>query len=743
VLPKVLIRNYDQRRLRNLLAVLFLALAIPTVVLIAQAFGQLKWESYYQHRSRAESLTNQIDAEIASAISMAEARGYADFAFLNSAPTAKIQQRSPLAVWPVNEDLPGLIGYFQVDADGRFSTPLVPPVGLNPSDAGLSDDEFRQRQSVAGEIQGILAQNQLVRDRAPVGGRLEGEAEEAPAEITVRYAAAPEVRPGAPGKESAELTESEIPLDEVAVSDAALDTNSAARQSREAGTVLTPEASEPAYSQQAFDQLNQPARIAPADSAGNERDFAEDTPAAKIRANTLGRVRDLKLDDELQKKSEGLKRQLVQADAEDKDVADPVEARARRVEPATAAEALPPATKTVRRDADDRGLTITTFESEIDPYEFSLLDSGHLVLFRNVWRNGNRTIQGLLIEQDRFINTLIESAFRSNTLSDMSSLVIGYNDDVIRMLPGGSYPGVSSSRASDLDGALLYRNRLSSPLDGLELIFTATRLPPGPGAKVLGWTTLVISIVFLGGFIALYRLGLTQIRLAQQQQDFVSAVSHELKTPLTSIRMYGEMLREGWADEAKRKQYYEYIHDESERLTRLISNVLQLAKISRNEPQFNLKPTTVSALMDLIRSKIANQVERAGFRFKLMQEEIPADTSVSIDDDCFAQIIINLVDNAIKFSRNAENKTIEVGCRLTGDKRVEFTVRDHGPGIARDQMKKIFKLFYRTESELTRETVGTGIGLAIVHQLTTAMNGKVDVSNRDQGAQFNVSFAAQ
>ena len=92
----------------------------------------------------------------------------------------------------------------------------------------------------------------------------------------------------------------------------------------------------------------------------------------------------------------------------------------------------------------------------------------------------------------------------------------------------------------------------------------------------------------------MYRLGVKQIRLTRQQQDFVSAVSHELKTPLTSIRMYGEILREGWADEEKKKTYYAYIHDESERLSRLISNVLQLARMTRNELRIDLKPVTVS-----------------------------------------------------------------------------------------------------------------------------------------------------
>jgi signal transduction histidine kinase len=79
--------------------------------------------------------------------------------------------------------------------------------------------------------------------------------------------------------------------------------------------------------------------------------------------------------------------------------------------------------------------------------------------------------------------------------------------------------------------------------------------------------------------------------------------------------------------------------------------------------------------------------------------------------------------------------------KLTGDKQVVFAVRDFGPGVAKDQMKKIFQLFYRSESELTRETVGTGIGLAIVHQLTVAMNGKVDIINREPGAEFRVAFS--
>ena len=270
-----------------------------------------------------------------------------------------------------------------------------------------------------------------------------------------------------------------------------------------------------------------------------------------------------------------------------------------------------------------------------------------------------------------------------------------------------------------------------------------TRLPPGPGANVLGWVTLVLGIILISGCVALYRLGSSQIQLARQQQDFVAAVSHELKSPLTSIRMYGEMLKEGWAEEDKRQSYYEFIHDESERLSRLISNVLQLASITRNEPQVDCQPVTVAELMTNTESKIASQVKRAGFDLNINRVADADQALIEIDDDCFVQIIINLVDNAIKFSRDAENKTIEISSRLSGDSAVEFSVRDYGPGIPRDQMKSIFQLFYRTESELTRETVGTGIGLAIVHQLTLAMKGTVDVVNAAPGADFKLRFAVE
>jgi two-component system phosphate regulon sensor histidine kinase PhoR len=248
-------------------------------------------------------------------------------------------------------------------------------------------------------------------------------------------------------------------------------------------------------------------------------------------------------------------------------------------------------------------------------------------------------------------------------------------------------------------------------------------------------------VVLCGGFLLMYRFAAGQMRLARQQQDFVSAVSHELKTPLTSIRMYGEMLKAGWADDTKKQTYYDYIHSESERLSRLIDNVLQLARLSRSSQRFDLQLTRVTELVDLLRSKVGTQIERAGFELRV-RNDAPEDATIVVDTDSFAQIFINLVDNALKFAAAAETKAVEIGCRREGNGSVLFTVRDFGPGVPKAQMKKIFELFYRATNELTRETVGTGIGLALVQQLVAAMGARVDVRNCEPGAEFRLRFPA-
>jgi len=743
MLPQTLIKGLDGSRLRLMLLLIFLALAIPTTVLIWQAYGQLKWESFHQFRGSAEELTGRIDAGLIQRVNAAESRTFADYSFLvlTGDPSANFMQRSPLAEFPVRQELPGVIGYFQVNTNGEFSTPLLPGNSAGRENLGIAAEEYEQRRSLAEQIKAVLIDNRLVRSRPTTAGvrRDLVTLPPAPASGTEETAELQEEGFGSsPDRDGNKHAEAEPVAASVLVQGSLV----AAKAGKDNAIALPPAeqdaGSDEAYSQQIFDQLNQAADSL---SFDDDRLAAIDDDPVEVRQRqiSLGKVSDLKLDSAYEKKSEEVEQAQPAATAAARSPHSPP-SRAKRNEESAAEEI-----RLTGSRAQEPGLAgpsdkrIGTFASEIDPFEFSLLDSGHFVLFRKVWRDEQRYIQGVLIDQPAFLSEVLGRHFRETAVSSVSSLIVAYQDDVIGNIAGSSrrkYPNGSQS----LDGALLYRSRLSAPLDTLELIFSINRLPPGPGASVLGWVTLVLAVVFCGGFYLLYRLGQSQIKLARQQQDFVSAVSHELKTPLTSIRMYGEMLKEGWADADKQQGYYEFIHDESERLTRLISNVLQLASITRNEPQLDMQPVAVGQLMNHVQSKISGQVARAGFEFNFDSDEVAGRASIDVDEDCFTQIIINLVDNAIKFSRKSERKCIEIGNQLTSDGRVAFAVRDFGTGIPRDQMKKIFRLFYRTENELTRETVGTGIGLAIVHQLTLAMDGKVDVVNRRPGAEFRVSF---
>ncbi len=682
-----------RRRLAALLAALFLALAIPTAVLVYQAYGQLKWEAFHQHQRLARELSLRIDAGFRELIEREEKRPIADYEFLSiaGADGTGFLQRSPLSNFPLETGLPGLLGYFQVDATGRLRTPLLPDD--NAASYGIAARELAQREQQAGRIRGILGQNRLV-------GKSDDEASPEPSQA----AAEETFRSDAPRL----FSES----DSVA--------SSVARDDDEASA------------QSAFDQLSAKLRQAPA---------ASEAPTRQLE--------DLKLEDRYEVAEsvapESRQSLLKKSQAEDKRARKEMinlpktetEVAGNLQEKSTFADAVAGAPAEMM--PEQQLVPIETFESEVEPLEFAQLDSGHFVLFRRVWQQNERRVQGILLERDGFIDSLVEPAFRQSTLSSMSRLIVAYRGGILREF-AADYSRQYRPGASQTSNELLYQSRLIAPFGDIEIIFTLARLPIGAGGKVILWSALVLALVLIGGFLLLYRLGLRQLALARQQQDFVSAVSHELKTPLTSIRMYGEMLREGWADEARRKTYYDFIFHEAERLTRLINNVLQLARLSRNEQQPELAATAVADALDELRPRLQSQLDASGFELSMHGDSAVEGEHIRIDRDWFIQILINLVDNAIKFSADAETRRIDLGYRPLQDGRVEFSVRDYGPGIAPDQMKKIFKLFYRSENELTRETVGTGIGLALVRQLASAMDAEIDVVNCEPGAEFRIRF---
>ena len=680
-----------RRRLTIWLLLFFLALALPTSILVYQAYGQLKWEAFHQHQQLARELTLRIDAGFRELIEREENRSISDYEFLNVAGSdgSAFLQRSPLSQFPLESELPGLLGYFQVDASGQLHTPIVPEA--NAASYGISSSELRQREQQAGRIRGILDQN-----------RLTGESEVAAAPATVIVE-----------EEQVESLDLASELDSLSSSQASDD-----RQD-----------SDSSGGQSFFDELTSRKLSSPAESKAPSSQLKdlklEDSyeVAAAAESEPLRRARKKNAEKSSRKEQVNLPQALMKQDSNlgasgAKSVADKV-----------ADEPL----------LSQQEIRIETFESEVEAMEFAQLDSGHFVLFRRVWHKNERYVQGILIDRKIFIEQLIAPAFRQSSLSSMSKLIVAYQGGILQNF-APEYSRLYQPGTEQISNELLYQSRLIAPFGDIELIYTLARLPVGAGGKIIIWSALVLAIVLVGGCLMLFRLGLRQLALARQQQDFVSAVCHELKTPLTSIRMYGEMLREGWADEEKRKTYYDFIYHEAERLTRLINNVLQLARMSRNEQVSSLSVVSVEQAMADLKLRLKSQLEPSGFELSVKGDDVLTDAMIKIDSDWFLQIFINLVDNAIKFSSNADIKCIDFGYQKMRDGVIQFSVRDYGPGIAPDQMKKIFQLFYRSENELTRETVGTGIGLALVQQLASAMQAEVDLVNCEPGVEFRIRF---
>jgi signal transduction histidine kinase len=281
-----------------------------------------------------------------------------------------------------------------------------------------------------------------------------------------------------------------------------------------------------------------------------------------------------------------------------------------------------------------------------------------------------------------------------------------------------------------------HRHRLSPPLDGYQVELGLPPLDDADAGSALRGFAALFSAATVLGLLAIYRMLVVQIAFAERRNDFVSAVTHELRTPLTTIRMYAEMLRDGMvADEATRREYYETITAEGERLTRLINNVMEHGRLRRGQRRAQLQRADPQKLVQEAVELMRPHLAREGFSVEL-QPAAPTG-SWPLDGDALRQILFNVLDNARKYGRGAEAK-IEVQCARTAAGELELRVRDHGPGVPEAQLPHLFEPFYRGESELTREHQGTGLGLALVRDLARVMHGRAEARNGSPGLELRV-----
>jgi len=220
-----------------------------------------------------------------------------------------------------------------------------------------------------------------------------------------------------------------------------------------------------------------------------------------------------------------------------------------------------------------------------------------------------------------------------------------------------------------------------------------------------------------------------QLALARQKTDFVSNVSHELKTPLTSIRMFSEMLAEDRVqDDAKRRHFLAIISAEAARLTRLINNVLDFARMERGEKKYDFVPCDLAALARETVESYRPHLEAAHFTLKTMLPSVPV--PIRGDRDALAQVLVNLLSNGEKYS--GERKEIQVELATDSD-NAELRVLDRGLGVPAGCEDQIFEQFFRAHDSLGSGIQGSGLGLTLARQIARAHGGEVGYRAREDG----------
>jgi signal transduction histidine kinase len=733
-----------RKKLLFLLISFFLALMLPIAFLAGHAVQQLKWESFYQYRLVAEEFVTRVNQKLEVLVVNEEKRAFSEYSFLNvTGDYHQALQRSPLAAFPPDDGLAGLIGYFQIDGAGKITSPVLPEPLALASEYGLTNAEIAQRKELLLGLSNKLWQwsNENVADPLL----------ESPFDVTdsgVQYTS----------KNEDDATDDSLNVAAEVVASALQ-----ASGLTEAVPEIREEESRGLFSSDAPMSLSPPPVAAIPQKSEASKPDPEKT-AQESKSRYLGQLDDLNIETNFQKTDEFLKKTklskvavpnsvkrtgrkeqgalpLLQEEIQDASVVE--RAKGQLEQDKDSAEERMEQKEKIPNTVAKNNLEITSisldiFESEISPLEVKVLESGYLMFYRVVRQGNDKFIQGFLVDYQRFLQSIVGDLFAASSLVEFCDVVLAYHSNVLAVFDGNARSG-SYLRSNQVSGELLYRTQLTIPFNNLEMVISMRALPELKGTQVILLSVGLFILLMATGMAIIYWLALKEWRLSQQQQNFVSAVSHELKTPLTSIRMYSEILEEGWASEEQKKQYYLYIKDESERLSRLIENVLQLARLRRNDLKVDLHSVSVNRILDHLGSKLDSQVQRAGFTLCRQCPEPLLDRTVLLDLDAFTQIIINLVDNAMKFSVKSEKKQIDFAVH-GNHKLLVFSVRDYGNGIAKSDHKQVYDLFYRAESELTRETSGTGIGLALVKQLADAMKAKVEFENLQPGVIFKIEF---
>lgn len=254
------------------------------------------------------------------------------------------------------------------------------------------------------------------------------------------------------------------------------------------------------------------------------------------------------------------------------------------------------------------------------------------------------------------------------------------------------------------------------------------RFSPIRVSLIIAWSCMLL------GTIAVAILLQGVVKLSERRASFVSAVTHELRTPLTTFRMYAEMLAKGMVKTPeKQQQYCETLQVEADRLSHLVENVLQFARLEHGKKVNAGEELAVAELIDRYRIRFSERVAQAGMTLSMIADEHTQAAVLKTDTAAIEHILFNLIDNACKYACQAKDNQITLAISKTASS-VEFRVQDHGPGIADSQKKRVFQPFSKSAQDAAKSAPGVGLGLALCQRLATQLGGKLQIEKSSQTA---------
>ena len=362
---------------------------------------------------------------------------------------------------------------------------------------------------------------------------------------------------------------------------------------------------------------------------------------------------------------------------------------------------------------------VQEYQAEVAPFQSVFIDDGRVFTFRRILIDSRMYRQGFVLQLDAFLADLIRSHFSAQPMARFTHLRLRAVDQ------GRDARVVEAGAVSDRPRIVLNRT-LPAPFAFLRATLSCDTIPPSAGRSTLNLALLALAGVIVAGLLAIHHSAKKVVDFSERQSRFVSSVTHELKTPLTNIRMYIEMLEQGMARDTEREQaYFRIVQSEGARLSRLITNVLELSKLEKKHRRPDLQAGTFDEVLKDVEGLMAEPLRQAGF---VLNCENRLTRPFRYDREIMVQVLINLIENSVKFGASSAVKAIAVRLREEGE-RVRVEVADTGPGIPARDVKKIFNDFYRAENAVTSAAGGTGIGLALVKRFVSLLGGRVSASN--------------